>query len=194
MDMENKEYIDSEDVILREFIISVLEGKTNRKEFQTISVHIPNRLAEAIKSIVGFSVNGFGNEIDKGQTEHIWKEHGNNGRSDNSMADIRDLARIGYVVNNFDNIRAGKNRSKYKNADGTLAKTVEIQKRIGDKFYYVVEAVPDTKLKKIRVVSAFINKNDTFSEVAVSNDPSRYVLDEPQPNVSSFKYIISECD
>lgn len=73
-----------------------------------------------------------------------------------------------------------------------MAKTVEIQKKIGDDFYYIVEAVPDTKLKKLRVVTAFINKNDTFSEVAVSNDPSRYVLDEPQPNVSSSKNIISD--
>ena len=141
MVIENKEYIDSEDKILTEFIIAVLEGKANQKDYQTINVHIPSRLAEAISNIVGVNVAEFGNEIDRGQTEHIWKEHGYKGRTDSSMSDIRNLARIGYVV----------------------------------------EAVPDTKLKKLRVITAFINKNDTFSEVAVSNDPSRYVPDESQP-------------
>lgn len=104
MDMQNEEYLDSEDGVLMEFIVSVIEGRAERKGFQTISVHISDRLAEAIRSIVGFSVADYGNEIDKGQTEHIWKEHGKNGRSDNSMSDIRNLARIGYVVDNFDNI------------------------------------------------------------------------------------------
>lgn len=145
------------------FIIRVLEGNAKQKDYQTISVHIPERLAEAIQCIVGFSV-----------------------------ADMRNLARIGYVINNLEHIRAGKNRSKYKNADGTLAKTVEIQKRIGTDFYYVVEAVPNTDIKKLRVVSAFINRNDTFFEVAISNNPSRYVLDEPQSNASSSRTIISD--
>ncbi len=189
--MRDKEYLEYKDSIMMDFIIKVLEGKAEQKAFQTISVHISKRLEDAIKSVIGLDVTGFGNEIDKGQMEHIWKEHGENGKSDNSMSDINNLARIGYVVDNFDKIKEGKNRSKYRNADGTLAKTVEIQKRIGDDYYYVVEAIPDTKLKKLRVIIAYINRNDTFSEVAVSNDPSRYVLDEPQPNVSSSTNIIS---
>lgn len=61
-------------------------------------------------------------------------------------------------------------------------------------YYYVVEAVPDTKHKTLHVISAYINKNDTFSGVAVSNDPSRYVQDEPQSNVSSSKDIISQTE
>ncbi len=190
MDTKDEKYYDLQDEKLLEFIVCVLKGEKNQKDYQTISVHIPSKLAEAIENIVGFSVADYGNEIDKGQTEHIWREHGVNGRSDNSMSDIRNFARIGYVVNNFDKIREGRNKSKYKNADGTLAKTIEIQKKMGDNFYYVVEAVPDSKLKKLRVVSAFINRNDTFSEVAVSNNPSRYVHDEPQPNVSSSEDII----
>lgn len=193
--IENKEYIEAEDKNLIKFIISVLEGRENYKKFETISVHISERLAKAIENIVGFSVFDYGNEIDSGQIQHIWKEHGRNGKTDKSMADVRNLARIAYVVDNFDNIRPGKNRSKYKNSDGTLAKTVEIQKKIGEDFYYVVEAIPDTRLRKLRVVSAYINKNDTFSEVAVlNNSPSRYVQNEPQPNASSSNIIIPNDD
>ena len=47
------------------------------------------------------------------------------------------------------------------------------------------------QLKTLHVVTAYINKNDTFLEEAVSKDPSRYVQDELQSNVSS-NYIISE--
>ncbi len=35
------------------------------------------------------------------------------------------------------------------------------------------------------LISAYINKKDTFSDVPVSNDSRRYVQDEHQPNVSS---------
>ncbi len=192
--MRTRNNIEAEDKNLINFIIRVLEGKEDYKKFKTISMHISERLAKAIENIVGFSVFDYGNEIDSGQIQHIWKEHGRNGKTDKSMADVRNLARIAYVVDNFDNIRAGKNRSKYKNSDGTLAKTVEIQKKIGKDFYYVVEAIPDTKLRKLRVVSAYINKNDTFSEVAVLNSPSRYVQNESQPNASSSNIIISNDD
>ena len=106
----------------------------------------------------------------------------------------KNIAEIGYAVNYFDQIREGKNKSKYKNSDGCLAKTIEIQKKIGNHYYYVVEAVPNTKRKKLQVISAYVNRKDTFSEVAVSNDPSRYVHDEPQPNVSFSKNIISNND
>lgn len=186
-----EEFLTAKDGDLMEFIKRVLEGTTDHKEYQTISTKIPDRLATAIQKVVGFSVDDFGNEIDCGQTEHIWKEHGKYGRTDHSMEDISNFARLGYVVNYFDRIREGKNKSKYRNADGSLAKTIELQKKIGEHFYYVVEAVPDTKRKKLQVISAYINRNDTFFEMAVSNDPSRYVPDESQSNASFSKNIIS---
>ena len=184
------EYDQAEDNDLAEFVGSVVVGNAREKDYRVISKHISDRLAIEIQKIVGLNVSGYGNEIDKGQVEHILKEHGEHGRSDNSMADVGDIARIGYAIENFDKIREGNNRSKYKNSDGTKAKTVELQTRIGNNFYYVVEAVPDAKVKKLKVVSAYINKKDTFSEVAVSNDPSRYVQDESQSYV--FNNIISD--
>lgn len=184
------EYDQAEDNDLAEFVGSVADGNAREKDYRVISNHISDRLAVEIQKIVGLNVRGYGNEIDKGQVEHILKEHGEHGRSDNSMADVGDIARIGYAIENFDKIREGNNRSKYKNADGTKAKTVELQTRIGNNFYYVVEAVPDAKVKKLKVVSAYINKKDTFSEVAVPNGPSRYVQDESQSYV--FNNIIPD--
>ena len=51
--------------------------------------------------------------------------------------------------------------------------------------------MPDSAKKTLHIVSAYINKKDTFSDVLVSNDPKRYVQDEHRSNVSS-KDIISD--
>ena len=36
-----------------------------------------------------------------------------------------------------------------------------IRKKVGEGYYYVVEAVPDSEKKRLHVVSAYINKKDT---------------------------------
>lgn len=175
----------SEDTELYQYIQDSLDGKLSKKSSYILSESISEKLAKDIENIVGFSVEGYENKISPGNIEHIRKEHGVDGRSDKSMSDLHDLAKINYVIENYDNLREGKRSKEYKNSDGSFAKTIELQKKIDDNFYYVVEAVPDAKAKSLHVVSAYINKNDTFSEVAVSQDPSRYVQDELQTNVSS---------
>ena len=81
------------------------------------------------------------------------------------MENLHDLARIGYVIQNYDNVIEGNEQSvEYKNSDNTMAKTVVLQKKVGDGYYYVVEAMPDSKAKTLFVVSAYINKNDTFKK------------------------------
>ena len=154
-----------------------------------MSTNISDRLANDIEKIVGFSAKGYSNEIYPGNIEHIDKRHGVNGIQDRSMSYLHELAKIGYVIENYDKIRGGHISREYKNSDGSNAKTVELQKKIDNEYYYVVEAVPDATLKTIHVVSAYKNKKDTFPEVAVSKDPSRYVQDEPQSNVPSKKKI-----
>lgn len=161
---------------LYDFAKDVISGKEkSTKTYRKIAERISDRLAEDIKRIVGFSVEGYGNEIDASQIQRIWKDH--------SMKDIKDIGRIRYAIDNYDDIRVGNNKTKYKNDDNSVAKTVELVTKIGNKFYYVVEAVPDAKIKALHVISAYINKNNTFPGEAVSKDPSRYVQDEPQSNV-----------
>lgn len=189
-----QDYDNSEDKTLYQYIKDALAGKLSKKSFHKLSDSISDRLANDIEKIVGFSVKGYGNEISPGNIRHIDKEHGENGSTDQSMSDVHDLAKVGYVINNYDNIREGKGSREYKNSDGSQAKTVELQKKIDEEYYYVVEAVPDAKLKTLHVVSAYKNKNDTFSEEAVSKDPSRYVQDEPQSNVSSENMIPTKED
>ena len=179
----------SEDAALYKFIEDSLAGRLSKKRFHKISEKISDRLANDIEKIVGFSVKDYGNEIAPGNIKHIDKEHGAKGTTDHSMGDLHDLAKIGYAIEHYSKIREGKGSYEFKNKDGSPAKTVELQAKIDDEFYYVVEAVPDAKLKTLHVVSAYKNKKDTFSEEAVPKGPSRYVQDEPQSNVSSNDII-----
>ena len=179
------QYSISEDKALYNYIKDALSGILPKKSFYKINEKISNRLAEDIEKIVGFSVENYSNEITPDNICHIEKQHGTNGKRDSSMKDHHDLARISFVIDNYEKIVEGKISHEYKNSDGTYAKTVVLQKKINDDFYYVVEAVPDANLKSLHIVSAYKNKKDTFPNVPVSNDPRRYVQDGHRSNVSN---------
>jgi hypothetical protein len=74
------------------------------------------------------------------------------------MSDPKDIARIGYIINNFDKIElTGENSSNYKNSNNTHAEILLLSKRVNGN-YYVAEAVPYSKKKNIYIVSAYKNK------------------------------------
>ena len=185
---EQREYEKSENKELYDFAMNSKNGLNPKKAYFKLSNSISERLADDIKKCLGINVKGFSNEISDNGIKHIEKRHGSNGIADHSMENLHDIARIAYAINEYEKIREGNYSGEYH------CKTVVLQKKLGEKYYYVVEAAPDTKHKTLHVVSAFINENDTFPGVAVSNDPSQYVQDEPQSNVSSSKDIISQTE
>ncbi len=74
------------------------------------------------------------------------------------MANNEDIARIGYVLENYEEIELLDNESKeFRDKKQKPAPMVRMSKRV-DGTFYVVEAVPDTKAKKLAVVSAYIEK------------------------------------
>ncbi len=128
-----------------------------RVEFGTVD----ERTASKIKSLTGIDVQGFNVVIEAGQINHILLDHGKNGKTDKSMSDNADIAKMEYAIHNFDDISLGKHTKAYKNTiNGRTqnAKTVLYEKSIGEKSYYVVQAVPDTKAKTLYVVTAFIGQ------------------------------------
>lgn len=123
---------------------------------------VPDKIASTIEKITGIDVKGFRVAIEARQIYHILNDHGPKGTSDHSMADPNDIARIGYTLDDPDDIRESgttKAYTHFKNGKNRLAPTVRYEKSIGDKSYYVVQAVPDTKAKILYVVSAFIEKS-----------------------------------
>ena len=101
-----------------------------------------------------------------------------------------DIAKIGYIVENYNKIEKGNDTSgEFKNRDGTPSKTIVLQGNLKDEYYYVVEAVPDSSRKTLYVTTAYINKNDTIAEAgdAISLNPD--VQNGLQSNVSSNSII-----
>lgn len=77
------------------------------------------------------------------------------------MQNPSDIAKIEYALNDYDDIRpAGKTQAytQMVNGKNRTADTVLYEKSIGEKSYYVVQAVPDTKAKTLYIVTAFIGK------------------------------------
>lgn len=135
---------------------------------------VTEREVHDIKKLTGIDTSEFKRSMDGNAVEHIEKNHGENGVSDHSMSDVEDLARIEYVLDNYDDIEKGtadKVYTKYMNSDNTPAAKVIYSKRVNGN-YYVVEAVPDSKAKTLRVISAYKEKAEGVSQVLnMSEDP-----------------------
>ncbi len=78
------------------------------------------------------------------------------------MSDINDIARMQYVLNNYDNVSDGGTVSAYTtnkpNGKPGEARSVVFSKAVNG-VYYVVQAVPDTRAKTTYIVSAYMTKN-----------------------------------
>ena len=123
---------------------------------------VSSQNAARIQEITGIDVDGFRVAIEARQIEHILNRHGIEGSADHSMAQVSDISKIGYILANPDNIApAGKTQAYtyMRNGKNRTADTVIYEKGIGEKTYYAVQAVPDTKAKTLYIVTAFIQKN-----------------------------------
>lgn len=123
--------------------------------------NISDSNAKRIQELTGIDVTGFRIAIEARQIEHILKGHGTNGDTDHSMADLKNVAKIEYTLNKPDSIiLSGTTRAYVSNVNGKNkpAKTVLYEKNIGEKSYYAVQAVADTKAKTLYIVSAFIGE------------------------------------
>ncbi len=130
---------------------------------------VSTKLAEEIKKLTGINVNNFKIAIEARQIDHILKDHGEKGKTDKSMSNPSDIAKMEYAIHNYDSlIPAGKTQAYTHMVNGRnrTADTVLYEKDIGDKSYYVVQAVPDTKAKTLFIVTAFIGKKGYKKEAS----------------------------
>ncbi len=134
--------------------------------------NVSDEIADMIFEETGINVRGFKVAIEARQLEHILKRHGENGQADHSMANDTDIAKMEFVLKNPDDItKAGKTKAYLYMKDGKnrTADTVLYEKNIGDKTYYVVQAVPDAKAKTLYVVTAYMG-NDKKIETSQTAD------------------------
>lgn len=154
-------YQNSVDDNLVEYVQTIKDNPGQKMPHYQLN-DVTERAAGDIQQITGIDVRGNKTELDQRAIEHIFKRHGEKGKADHSMRDVNDIARIQYVIDNYDSIENGGSTSayRYQNAEGKQvhAQTVLIKKKVNGT-YFVVEAVPDTKKKTLYVVSAYMSKN-----------------------------------
>ena len=153
-----QDYLNSVDEDLLKYIELVLDGK----DVKPITVGFVNdRMCSEIKSLTGLST--YGNRIVLGADDvrHIIKRHGPSGLADHSMKDNRDIARLCYVVSNYDSLEWDGGRSRlYRTSDGDFAPQIILKKRVNGT-YYVIEVVSDSKKHRNVVTTAYLKKADS---------------------------------
>lgn len=149
-----QEYEKAVDADLAEFAqYAVSHPNDNKTAFQLEDVS--PRAAEDIQRLTGIDVEGFGTEAKANTFRHIEQRHGQNGKADQSMADVNDVARMQYVIDNYDEMELLDATSKeFLSREKHQAPQIMLSKRV-DGTYYVVEAVPDTNKRKLEIVSAY---------------------------------------
>ena len=140
--------------------------KDNEKvELGTVS----EKTTKEIKKLFGVDVSGYKMVIEARQVYHILKNHGIYSKSDQSMSNDIDIAKMEYAIKTYDEVSDGGKTQAYsymKNGYNRTAPTILYEKYIGDKSYYVVQAVPETKKRTLYIVSVFIGKKGYKKEAS----------------------------
>ena len=133
----------------------------NGEQTTPITVGFVNEeMGRRINQLTGLDVVGNRIILTSDAVVHILKRHGTSGGADSSMADYNDIARMCYVLSNYDEIEyKGMKSHSLLTKDGNHAPHIVIKKRING-FYYVVEAVSDGKMHTNTVVSAYKTNSD----------------------------------
>ena len=168
------DYQNSVDEGLVAFAEDIISGAESPAGKNQIIGKVSQKTAKDIKGLTGVDVSGFRHNLQGERVEHINKGHGAQGITDNSMSNLNDFGRMKYILDNYDEVKLSPDQSnRYLNSDGTNSPVVEYRKRVNGN-YYIVEAVPDTKAKKLQVITAYKSKSgdraDTRSNAA-QGDP-----------------------
>jgi hypothetical protein len=145
-----EEYTSSTDPSLLKFILESVAAKGQNSEEHDL-LPVSERAGAEIKAILGFDPTGYKTIMESRQAEHIVIGHGLHGDADHTMKDINDVARMQYVINNYDKLyRGGKSRAYSTNKPNGftgMADMIIFEKAV-DGVYYLVEAVPDVKRRR----------------------------------------------
>ncbi len=164
---------------------------------------VKEREVQDIKKLTGIDTSEYKRDMDGDTVIHIERRHGENGEADRSMSDVNDLARIEYVLENYDSMDIQRMKegnkalnSRYRDTDNNLSRSVVYSKRVNGN-YYVVEAVPDSKAKTLHIISAYKTKAEGVSQVLnMSEDPqltpkTPHALAPSDNNISQKKSYVN---
>lgn len=165
-------FVGAVDQKIKSFAESVKSGdKTFRRE--KIS-DVSERAVEDISNLLGIDVSGYTNNINTNGMQHIINRHGENGVHDTTMANDNDIARVGWVLENYDAVEIVEDDGKqtysaeFRDSNNNPAPQIRFIKKI-DGTYYVVEAACENKYKKLWVQSAYLQKNEDVTQVPTAD-------------------------
>lgn len=193
-----EKYKDASDLSLRGFIEKV-RGIVNNDYKNKIRHDInttTDRALAAAREITGTDTSGYKQIIKGNAVQHIDNRHGNNGKADNSMANLDDFSRIGFVLDNFTDAKivpasemdadTAKLSKEWRNSDGTTAPLISFSMPVNGT-YYVVEAVPSSNAKVLAVVSAYIspktNRSPLNREFSLTDNSAQQLTSETVPEI-----------
>lgn len=145
-------------------------------------------------------VSGYACKIERDRLVHTENRHGINGSHDQSLSDPKDLARMGYVINNSDGIEwvvDGKgNRvfdKQYNDKNNKPSPVIMLNSKI-DGTYCISQAVPDSKKRTIWITSVRIQKAAVGSQVPYDSNttPQLQTSETPLNSSSASNNIIAE--
>ena len=149
-------YKNATDTDVKDFVEDVLAGR-EKLNYVTVAF-LPDRAAEKSKELTGKQITGNRVVLDISGVRHIENRHGKNGKQDHSMSNPEDIARMGYVIMNFDDITYnGQTSLNHMDENGKPSPMVQFSKRINGTFY-VVQTVGAVKSKRNYIVTAYISK------------------------------------
>lgn len=131
--------------------------RNGQKAYKYLPVaNVNDSVADYVQSKLGIDIHGNTVGLNESSLNHIDKEHINN--TSKSPMSNEDLARIGYVLENPDDVViTNETTTATKTKDNREAPKIYIRKRI-DGHYYIVEAITDAKTKQDIVITAFIEE------------------------------------
>ena len=139
----------------REKVLSLDEESQKKEYFQFGTSN--KKMSESISHITGIETEGWPIKMQGNHLVHIEKRHGAMGKADMSMADPNDFSRIGFALNNYDEIKQLPDNEGYRGKDNKPAKQIEFRTRINGTMA-IQTVVPDTKRKTLFITSARIEK------------------------------------
>lgn len=153
------EFVDSVNPEIKQAVVNLRNGKpAGKKSFDL--ARVGEREASVIGKELGIDVSDYRHTVDADRLLHIETRHGIVGAENQNMANANDVARMGYVIRNADDIKVldGETSKQYISSDGNGAPLIQYKKRINGEDI-VVEAIPDSKNKVLRVESTYFNTN-----------------------------------
>ncbi len=100
----SKEYLNSVNNDIENAIINIRDGKLENVPEVIEVTQLNENTVKSISNFVGYDISGYTCKIERDRLVHIEDRHGIKGEHDQSLSDPKDTARMGYVLNNSDNI------------------------------------------------------------------------------------------